>query len=161
MQSTSTCTTHHHGACPKYPSVRQVEIGTGRFTNNSFMFDTYPRNGTQWFIGEYACTSTNDLNTLGDIPSGRLPYPTLEGSSAEAAFMTGFERNSDVVFASAYAPSFQHIRNYQWTPDIITYDASQMVKSTSYYVQQVRFAFEPWKHRLSCLLSYLLLRCSV
>ncbi|KAJ7053979.1 glycoside hydrolase [Mycena amicta] len=120
------------------------------FTNNSFMFDTYPRNGTQWFIGEYACTSTNDLNTLGDIPSGRLPYPTLEGSSAEAAFMTGFERNSDVVFASAYAPSFQHIRNYQWTPDIITYDASQMVKSTSYYVQQM-FSLNKGTHVLSTL----------
>ncbi|KAF7307530.1 Glycoside hydrolase [Mycena indigotica] len=106
------------------------------FTNNSFMFDDYPRNGTQFFVGEYACTSTNDTNTLGDLPSGRLAYPTLEGSAAEAAFMTGMERNSDVVFASAYAPSFQHIRNFQWTPDIITYDASRLVKSTSYYVQQ-------------------------
>ncbi|KAJ7045120.1 glycoside hydrolase [Mycena alexandri] len=107
------------------------------FTANAFMFDDYPRNGTKWFIGEYAVTSTNDTNTLGDIPSGRLPYPTLQGSAAEAAFMTGMERNSDVVFASAYAPSFQHIRNYQWTPDIMTYDASRVVKSTSYYVQQL------------------------
>ncbi|KAJ7147997.1 glycoside hydrolase [Mycena filopes] len=107
------------------------------FTSNAFMFDGYPRNGTKWFIGEYAVTSTNDTNTLGDIPSGRLPYPTLQGSAAEAAFMTGMERNSDVVFASAYAPSFQHIRNYQWTPDIVTYDASRVVKSTSYYVQQL------------------------
>lgn len=46
-------------------------------------------------------TSTNDNNALGDLPSGRLAYPTLEGSVAEAAFMTGMERNSDVVFASA------------------------------------------------------------
>ncbi|KAJ7605069.1 glycoside hydrolase [Mycena polygramma] len=107
------------------------------FTTNAFMFDDYPRNGTKWFIGEYAVTSTNDTNALGDIPSGRLPYPTLQGAAAEAAFMTGMERNSDVVFASAYAPSFQHIRNYQWTPDIITYDASRLVKSTSYYVQQM------------------------
>ncbi|KAJ6489593.1 glycoside hydrolase [Mycena vitilis] len=107
------------------------------FTTNAFMFDDYPRNGTKWFIGEYAVTSTNDTNALGDIPTGRLPYPTLQGAAAEAAFMTGMERNSDVVFASAYAPSFQHIRNYQWTPDIITYDASRLVKSTSYYVQQM------------------------
>lgn len=34
-------------------------------------------------------------------------------------------------------PSLQHIRNFQWTPDIMTYDATRMVKSTSYYVQQV------------------------
>ncbi|KDR85498.1 hypothetical protein GALMADRAFT_132190 [Galerina marginata CBS 339.88] len=107
------------------------------FTTNAFMFDSYPRNGTQFFVGEYAVTSTNDENTLGDIPSGRLPYPTLQGAAAEAAFMTGMERNSDVVFASAYAPSFQHIRNYQWTPDILTYDASRVVKSTSYFVQQM------------------------
>ncbi len=88
------------------------------FTTNAFMFDegNYPRNGTKWFIGEYAgknfsasfpeiytfqVTSTNDTNALGDLPSGRLPYPTLEGSAAEAAFMTGMERNSDVVFASS------------------------------------------------------------
>ncbi|TFK42073.1 glycoside hydrolase [Crucibulum laeve] len=107
------------------------------FTTNAFMFDDYPRNGTQFFVGEYAVTSTNDANALGDIPSGRLAYPTLQGAAAEAAFMTGMERNSDVVFASAYAPSLQHIRSYQWTPDILTYDASRLVKSTSYYVQQM------------------------
>ncbi|KAF9566985.1 glycoside hydrolase [Agrocybe pediades] len=107
------------------------------FTTNAFWFDDYPRNGTQYFIGEYAVTSTNDNNALGDLPSGRLAFPTLEGSVAEAAFMTGMERNSDVVFASAYAPSLQHIRSYQWTPDIMTYDASRLVKSTSYYVQQM------------------------
>ncbi|KAF9011202.1 glycoside hydrolase superfamily [Cyathus striatus] len=107
------------------------------FTTNAFLFDDYPRNGTQFFIGEYAVTSTNDSDNLGQFPTGRLPYPTLQGSVAEAAFMTGMERNSDVVFASAYAPSLQHIRGYQWTPDILTYDASRLVKSTSYYVQQL------------------------
>lgn len=65
------------------------------------MFTNYPRNGTKWFIGEYAVTSTNDAVTLGDIPSGRLAYPTLQGAAAEAAFITGLETNSDVVFASA------------------------------------------------------------
>ncbi|KAF8644260.1 hypothetical protein AX16_008615 [Volvariella volvacea WC 439] len=107
------------------------------FTSNAFMFDDYPRNGTLFFIGEYAVTSTNTTNTLGDIPSGRLAYPTLQGAVAEAAFMTGLERNSDVVFASASRSSLQHIKSYQWTPDIITYDASRLVKSTSYYVQQL------------------------
>ncbi|KDQ51115.1 glycoside hydrolase family 51 protein [Jaapia argillacea MUCL 33604] len=107
------------------------------FEAGAFMFDNYPRNGTQYFVGEYAVTSTNDTNALGTIPQGRLAYPSLAGSTAEAAFMTGMERNSDVVFASAYAPSLQHIMNYQWTPDIITYDAGSIVKSTSYYVQQM------------------------
>ncbi|KAJ7222879.1 glycoside hydrolase [Mycena haematopus] len=116
------------------------------FTSNAFMFDDYPRNGTKWFIGEYAVTSTNDTNALGDIPSGRLAYPTLQGAAAEAAFMTGMERNSDVVFASAC--DFQHIRNYQWTPDIVTYDASRLVRSTSYYVQQM-FSVNRGTHVLS------------
>ncbi|KAJ7665650.1 glycoside hydrolase [Mycena rosella] len=123
---------------PKYQRIDfHMYNSPSWFTTNAFMFDDYPRNGTKWFIGEYAVTSTNDTNALGDIPSGRLPYPSLQGAVAEAAFMTGMERNSDVVFASAYAPSFQHIRNYQWTPDILTYDASRLVKSTSYYVQQM------------------------
>ncbi|KAF8203955.1 glycoside hydrolase [Pholiota molesta] len=112
------------------------------FLNASFMFDDYPRNGTQFFVGEYAVTSTNDDNVLGDLPSGRLAYPTLQGSVAEAAFMTGMERNSDVVFASA---SHQKL---SWTPDIITYDASRLVKSTSYYVQQM-FSVNRGTHVLS------------
>lgn len=52
-------------------------------------------------------TSTNTDNVLGDLPSGRLAYPTLQGATAEAAFMTGMERNSDVVFASACKPRSQ------------------------------------------------------
>ncbi|KAG8682258.1 hypothetical protein FRC08_015070, partial [Ceratobasidium sp. 394] len=45
--------------------------------------------------------------------------------------------NSDVIFASAYAPSLQNINGWQWTPDIITFDAGAIVKSASYYVQQM------------------------
>ncbi|KAF9469657.1 glycoside hydrolase [Collybia nuda] len=116
------------------------------FTKNAFMFDDYPRNGTQFFV----VTSTNDLNALPDIPNGRLAYPTLEGAAAEAAFMTGLERNSDVVFASACGYFFQHIRNYQWTPDIVTYDASRLTKSTSYYVQQM-FSVNRGTHVLQTL----------
>jgi alpha-N-arabinofuranosidase len=54
-----------------------------------------PSSGTERFY------AANDTNNLGDIPSGRLAYPSLQGAAAEAAFMTGMERNSDVVFASA------------------------------------------------------------
>jgi len=107
-----------------------------KFTG-AFMFDDYPRNGTQFFVGEYAVTSTNDTNNLGTFAQGRLAFPTLEGSVAEAAFITGMERNSDVVFASAYAPSLQHLRNWQWTPDIISFDAGISFPSTSYFVQQM------------------------
>ncbi|EIM91767.1 glycoside hydrolase [Stereum hirsutum FP-91666 SS1] len=107
------------------------------FLTNAFMFDEYPRNGTKYFVGEYAVTSTNDTEPLGVIGDGRFAYPTLQGAVAEAAFMTGMERNSDVVFAAAYAPSLQHIASYQWTPDLITFDAGNLVKSVSYYAQQM------------------------
>ncbi|KAF8899438.1 glycoside hydrolase [Infundibulicybe gibba] len=121
------------------------------FEAGAFMFDDYPRNGTQFLLENMlvrlivlrnsrdeiaVVTSTNTSNVLGDLASGRLAFPTLQGSAAEAAFMTGLERNSDVVFAASYAPTFQNIRGYQWTPDILTYDASRMVRSTSYYVQE-------------------------
>jgi alpha-L-arabinofuranosidase len=123
---------------PPYKRIDFHQYNTSSwFETNAFFFDTYPRNGTKWFIGEYAVTSTNDSNALGLISQGRLQYPTLAGSTAEAAFLTGLERNSDVVFASAYAPSLQHIRNYLDTPDLISFDASRIVKSTSYYVQQI------------------------
>jgi alpha-N-arabinofuranosidase len=59
------------------------------FTNATFMFDEdkYPRNGTQFFVGEFACTSTSDDNYLGTIEEGRLAYPTLQGAASEAAFI--------------------------------------------------------------------------
>ncbi|KIJ36494.1 glycoside hydrolase family 51 protein [Sphaerobolus stellatus SS14] len=107
------------------------------FHDAAFMFDDYPRNGTKWFIGEYAVTSTNTSCNLGAISCGRLAFPTLEGAAAEAAFMTGMERNSDVVFASAYAPSLQHLRNFQWSPDIMSFTAGTLIKSASYFVQQM------------------------
>jgi alpha-N-arabinofuranosidase len=68
--------------------------------------ENYPRNGTQFFVGEYAMTSLNDTNALGTPSDGRLVYPTIQGASVEAAFMTGMERNSDVVFASAYVSRY-------------------------------------------------------
>ena len=155
--------------------------GPSWFLTNAFVFDNYPRNGTKYFVGEYASkshpvtvsesniptdihialesvTSTNDTNPLGTVGvDGRLAFPTLQSAAAEAAFMTGLERNSDVVFAAACqsilnfflrmiliisrtstdAPSLQHIASYEWTPDLITFDAGSVVKSVSYYAQQV------------------------
>ncbi|CAE6512703.1 unnamed protein product [Rhizoctonia solani] len=107
------------------------------FIDRALEYDTYPRNGTQIFVGEYAVTSTNSSCIFGSPSCGRLEYPTLQGAVAEAAYLTGLERNSDVVFASAYAPTLQNVNSYQWTPDIISFDAGSIVKSASYYVQQM------------------------
>jgi alpha-N-arabinofuranosidase len=117
--------------------------------------ENYPRNGTQFFVGEYAMTSLNDTNALGTPSDGRLVYPTIQGASVEAAFMTGMERNSDVVFASAYvsrhsplspvsplikiaqAPTLAHVDSTDWTPNLLTFDALDIVRSASYYTQKM------------------------
>ncbi|KAG9078326.1 hypothetical protein FS749_009690 [Ceratobasidium sp. UAMH 11750] len=62
------------------------------FIERAVQYDTYPRNGTHLFIGEYAVTSTNASCILGEFSCGRLEYPTLRGAVAEAAYMTGLER---------------------------------------------------------------------
>ena len=55
----------------------------------------------------------------------------------EAAFMTGIERNADVVSMATYAPLFAHVEGWQWRPDMIWYDNLRSFKSCSYYVQQM------------------------
>ncbi|KZT22850.1 glycoside hydrolase family 51 protein, partial [Neolentinus lepideus HHB14362 ss-1] len=107
------------------------------FASNSFYYDSYERNGTTYFEGEYAAISTNSNNLYGDPSSGRFLWPTMEAATGEAAFMTGLERNSDIVFAASYAPLLQNIASSQWTPDLVSFDAGTVYKSISYYVQQV------------------------
>lgn len=110
------------------------------FIRNAFQFEdpeTGPRNSTEWLIGEFAVTSTNKSCILGAVSCGRLEFPILEGAVAEAAYTIGLERNSDIVFASAYAPTLQHIRSTQWTPNLITFDAGTVTKSVSYYVREM------------------------
>ncbi|KAF8607098.1 glycoside hydrolase [Ceratobasidium sp. AG-I] len=117
-----------------YIDVHSYDIPAS-FIQRAVQYDTYPRNGAQIFLGEYAVTSTNASCVYGAFSCGRLEYPTLQGAVAEAAFMTGLERNSDVVFASAYAPSLDNVNGRQWTPDLISFNAGSLVKSASYYVQ--------------------------
>ncbi|TDL26965.1 glycoside hydrolase family 51 protein [Rickenella mellea] len=126
------------------------------FAQNSFQYDYYPRDGRKYFAGEYAAISTDPNNLFGSPSQGRMLWPTIEGgfftsflpfriesqvrfigSVGEAAYMTGLERNADIVFAAAYAPLLQNIANYQWTPNLIGFDAGTVYKSTSYYVQKM------------------------
>ncbi|OAX31790.1 glycoside hydrolase family 51 protein [Rhizopogon vinicolor AM-OR11-026] len=106
----------------------------GWFAENSFYYDSFERNGTYYFEGEYAAVSTNTSDVFGD---GGLVYPDMQGSSGEAAFMTGLERNSDIVFAASYAPLLMNVAQYQWTPNLVSFDASQVYPSTSFYTQQL------------------------
>ncbi|TFK90312.1 glycoside hydrolase family 51 protein [Polyporus arcularius HHB13444] len=107
------------------------------FYQNAFYYDSFQRDGTTYFEGEYAAISTNSSNLFGTPAQGRLLWPTVASSSGEAAFMTGLERNSDIVFAASYAPLLQHVNSTQWTPDLISFDAGSVIRSTSYYTQKL------------------------
>uniref|UniRef100_A0A8H7XS73 non-reducing end alpha-L-arabinofuranosidase n=1 Tax=Psilocybe cubensis TaxID=181762 RepID=A0A8H7XS73_PSICU len=107
------------------------------FAQNSFYYDGFERNGTKYFEGEYAAISTNPDNIFGSTSQGRLTFPTMQSSAGEAAFMTGLERNSDIVFAASYAPLLGHVTHNQWTPNLLAFDAGSVYRSTSYYVQQL------------------------
>jgi len=88
-------------------------------------YDSYDRKGPKVFAGEYACHGKGKK------------WNHYETSLYEAAFMTGLERNADVVEMATYAPLFAHVDGWQWRPDMIWYDNLRMFKSVSYYVQQM------------------------
>lgn len=95
------------------------------FLAEGLRYDKYPRKGPKVFAGEYACH--------GKGKKYNHFYPSL----LEAAFMTGLERNADVVEMATYAPLFAHVEGWQWRPDLIWFDNSRSMKSGSYYVQQL------------------------
>ncbi|KAJ7512579.1 alfa-L-arabinofuranosidase precursor [Mycena galericulata] len=107
------------------------------FAQNSFYYDGFERNATRYFEGEYAAISTNSSDIFGTPADGRLTFPTMQSSSGEAAFMTGLERNSDIVFSASYAPLLNHLADSQWTPNLVSFDAGGVYPSTSYYVQKL------------------------
>ncbi|TFK66343.1 alfa-L-arabinofuranosidase precursor [Pluteus cervinus] len=107
------------------------------FAQNAFFYDDFERNGTTYFEGEYAAISTNPGDIFGTPANGRLTYPTMQSAAGEAAFMTGLERNSDIVFSAAYAPLLNHVSGTQWTPNLISFDSGAVYRSASYYVQKL------------------------
>ncbi|MCQ2588324.1 MAG: hypothetical protein MJ174_09415 [Treponema sp.] len=90
---------------------------------NVDFYDNYPRN-IGIFAGEYA---GHDCNLTNSVESG----------IAEAAMLTGMERNGDIVKLASYAPLFNRIGHSQWTPDMIWFDADKVVLTPSYYVQKI------------------------
>lgn len=91
-------------------------------------YDNYSRK-VKVFSGEYAAHPLGGMN----CPEAN----TLEGALAEAAFLTGIERNADVVILASYAPLFAKIGYAQWSPDMIWFDGSSSYATPSYYVQQM------------------------
>ncbi len=99
------------------------------FLKNAKRYDNYDRNGPKIFAGEYAAHSVG-------IPNGKTKN-NWRAALAEAAFMTGLERNADVVNMASYAPLLAHIDGWQWTPDLIWFDNLQSYGTPSYYVQKL------------------------
>lgn len=95
------------------------------FLSQGARYDGYDRKGPKVFAGEYACHGKGKK------------WNHFNASLLEAAFMTGLERNADIVHMATYAPLFAHVEGWQWRPDMIWYDNLRSARTASYYVQQL------------------------
>jgi alpha-L-arabinofuranosidase len=92
------------------------------FLANNHRYDAFDRNGPKVFIGEYASQDDKLYNAI-----------------CEAAYLTGVERNADVIEFTCYAPllNYQEDIYFHWHPDLILFDNTSVVKTANYYVQQM------------------------
>ena len=95
---------------------------TWMYENIDF-YDHYPRN-VAVFAGEYAAHTPDRENNM-------------ESALAEAAFLTGIEKNAGAVKLASYAPLFNRIGHSQWKPDMIWFDDTQVFLTPNYYVQKM------------------------
>ncbi len=94
------------------------------FLKSAARYDNYDRKGPKVFAGEYACHNKARRNNW-------------QAALSEAAFMTGLERNADVVWQCTYAPLFSHVDGWQWRPDLIWFNNTESVRSANWYVQML------------------------
>jgi alpha-L-arabinofuranosidase len=99
------------------------------FLQNAARYDKYDRNGPKIFGGEYAA------HVNWDTPGVRRN--NWKAALAEAAFMTGLERNADVVQMASYAPLFAHVDGWQWSPDLIWVNNLYSYGTPNYHVQKM------------------------
>jgi alpha-N-arabinofuranosidase len=92
------------------------------------LYDNYSRDATKIFVGEWA---TNNPRT-GDTPM-------MAFALGDAAWLTGLERNADVILMNCYAPLLVNVNpgGRQWAVNLIGYDAQTSFGSPSYYVQKM------------------------
>uniref|UniRef100_UPI003F491EAE alpha-L-arabinofuranosidase C-terminal domain-containing protein n=1 Tax=Paenarthrobacter nicotinovorans TaxID=29320 RepID=UPI003F491EAE len=90
------------------------------FLNNNHRYDTYDRNSYKVFLGEYASRGNRPENAL-----------------AEASYMTGLERNADVVKMASYAPLIANEANVQWSPDMMFFNGTSVRTTANYEVQKL------------------------
>ena len=95
------------------------------FLNSGSRYDNYDRKGPKVFAGEYACHGKGKK------------WNHFHASLLEAAFLTGVERNADIVHMGTYAPLLAHVEGWQWRPDLIWFDNLRSVRTCSWYVQNL------------------------
>ncbi len=100
------------------------------FLSQGARYDNYDRKGPKVFAGEYACHGKGKK------------WNHFHASLLEAAFMTGLERNADIVHMATYAPLLAHVEGWQWRPDMIWFDNLSSVRTASYYVQQLYASYK-------------------
>lgn len=116
------------GGYPREPRADLIDehyySGPQFFFDAATKYDNYDRREPKVYVGEYAVTQG-------------CGQGNLIAAVAEAAFMTGMERNSDVVAMSSYAPLFANVNHKVWNPDLICFDGLRAYGTPSYYVQKL------------------------
>ncbi len=116
-------------------SYRDCYVDEHYYTSGSYMYeindryDAYDRSGAKVFVGEYAATADG----VGTIQTKSNMLEAVE----EAAYMTGFERNSDIVAMTAYAPTFAKINSQNWTVNMVWFDSRRTVLTPAYFTQML------------------------
>jgi alpha-N-arabinofuranosidase len=109
-------------------------------------YDHYNRGGPKIFVGEWATREITKVEPDGTVSYNWMPWaykdsptPDLHAALGDAAFMTGMERNSDVVVMNCYAPLLTRVEPgaYEWNPNLIGYNSLRSYVSPSYYAQQM------------------------
>jgi len=99
------------------------------FFENTEYYDDYDSDGPEIFVGEYAAMSEGVAS-----PENKN---NLICALAEAAFLTGMERNARVVTMSSYAPMAGHVEGWQWKPNLFWFDNLTSYGTPNYYVQKM------------------------
>jgi alpha-N-arabinofuranosidase len=125
---------HVHSRTPDLVDEHLYPSSEGEMEARAHEFDKQPRTGPKIFVGEWA-------TRVG------TPTPNMSGALGDAAWMTGMERNSDLVVLESYAPLLVNVSHptngrdpetsMQWPSDLIGYDALSSYGSPSYYAQQM------------------------
>lgn len=101
----------------------------GYLFDHNDRYDNFDRDGAHVFIGEYAATPSG----VGTIQTKSNIYGAVE----EASYLTGIERNGDIVDMASYAPTFAKVNAQSWNVNLIWFDSQEVVLTPSYYVQML------------------------